>query len=102
MDVLRAIRPVEPDDGESLFGLSAEQIRRRISSAAVDAGLGEGFTGHSARVGMAQGLARSGTELPAFMTAGRWQPDFLPKATAVSAGGTLYPQGCLALLPGIQ
>ena len=78
MEALRAIRPVDMDDADSLFGLSAEQIGRRISSAAEVAGLGEGFTGHSARVGMAQDLARAGTELPALMTAGRWQSPTMP------------------------
>ena len=78
MDALKAIRPVEVDVGDSLFGLSAEQIGRRIASAAAVAGLGDGFTGHSARVGMAQDLARSGTELPALMTAGRWQSPTMP------------------------
>ena len=78
MESLKAIRPPEGDDGDSLFGLSAEQIGRRISSAALAAGLGRGFTGHSARVGMAQDLARTGTELPALMTAGRWQSPTMP------------------------
>ena len=78
MEALRGIRPVEADAGDSLFRLSAEQIGRRISSAAVAAGLGGGFTGHSARVGMAQHLARTGTELPALMTAGRWQSPTMP------------------------
>ena len=44
MEALRGIRPVEADAGDSLFRLSAEQIGRRISSAAVAAGLGGGFT----------------------------------------------------------
>ena len=78
MEALRGIRPVEADAGDSLFRLSAEQIGRRISSAAVAAGLGGGFTRHSARVGMAQHLARTGTELPALMTAGRWQSPTMP------------------------
>ena len=78
MESLKAIRPPEGDDGDSLFGLSAEQIGRRISSAALAAGLGRGFTGHSARVGMAQDLARTGTEIPALMTAGRWQSPTMP------------------------
>ena len=78
MEALRAIRPVGADNGDSLFGLSAEQIGRRISSAAVAAGLGGGFTGYSARVGMAQDLARTGTELPALATAGRWQSPTMP------------------------
>ena len=49
------------------------QIGRRIDAAAKAAGLGEGFTGHSGRVGMAQDLAASGVELPELMTAGRWK-----------------------------
>ncbi len=78
MEALRAIRPAEANVDESLFGLSDEQIARRVTSAAAAAGLGEGFTGHSARVGMAQDLARAGTELPALMTAGRWQSPTMP------------------------
>ena len=78
MEALRAIRPYGADAGESLFELSAEQIGRRVSSAAAAAGLGEGYSGHSARVGMAQDLARTGTELPALMTAGRWQSPTMP------------------------
>ena len=78
MEALKAMRPVDANTDDSLFGLSDEQIARRVSSAAAAAGLGEGFTGHSARVGMAQDLARAGTELPALMTAGRWQSPTMP------------------------
>ena len=42
------------------------------------AGLGEGFSGHSGRVGMAQDLTASGAELPALMVAGRWQSPRMP------------------------
>ena len=56
-----------------VFGLSARQVSRRVDAAAKAAGLGEGFTGHSGRVGMAQDLVKSGVELPALMTAGRWK-----------------------------
>ena len=78
MEALRAIRPVDASAGDSLFGLSDDQIARRVTAAAEAAGLGKGFTGHSARVGMAQDLARAGTELPALMTAGRWQSPAMP------------------------
>ena len=78
MQSLQAVRPDGTKDGDSVFGLSSKQIGRRIASAAAAAGLGEGFTGHSARVGMAQDLARTGTELPALMTAGRWQSPTMP------------------------
>lgn len=78
MEALRAIRPTDASASDSLFGLSDDQIARRVTAAAEAAGLGEGFTGHSARVGMAQDLARAGTELPALMTAGRWQSPTMP------------------------
>ena len=52
--------------------------RWRLASAAVAAGLGEGFNGHSCRVGMAQDLAAAGVELPALMTAGRWSSEKMP------------------------
>ena len=79
-EALRAIRPAEMllDASKLVFGLSPRQIGRRVQVAARAAGLGEGFTGHSGRVGMAQDLARSGVELPALMTAGRWKSSRMP------------------------
>ena len=73
---LEAMRAAVADD--SMFGLSANQISRRIKSAALEAGLGNGFSGHSPRVGMAQDLARFGAELPTLMTAGRWRSPRMP------------------------
>ncbi len=70
MEALKAIRPVDASSGESLFRLSDDKIARSVTAAVEAAGLCEGFTGHFARVGMAQDLARAGTELPALMTAG--------------------------------
>ena len=58
--------------GASVFGLSAGQISRRIKEATKMAGLGDGFSAHSPRVGMAQDLSAAGVELPELMTAGRW------------------------------
>ncbi len=60
-----------PDD--PVFGLGPNQISARIIRAAAAAGLGDGFSGHSPREGMARDLARAGTELPRLMTAGRWR-----------------------------
>ena len=79
-DALKAIRPAEEqlDLQAPVFGLSPQQIGRRVTAAAKAAGLGEGFTGHSGRVGMAQDLAATGTELPALMTAGRWKNSKMP------------------------
>ena len=39
---------------------------------------GEGFTGHSDRMGMPQDLVKSGVELPTLMTAGRWKSSTMP------------------------
>ena len=74
-EALRTIRPADEllDQNTSVFGLSPRQVGRRLSAAAKAAGLGEGFTGHSGRVGMAQDLAKTGAELPVLMTAGRWK-----------------------------
>lgn len=64
--------------GRRVFGLSPNQISLRIKQAAQAAGLGDGFSGHSPRVGMAQDLARMGVELPSLMTAGRWRSPLMP------------------------
>ena len=64
--------------GQRVFGLSPNQISLRIKQAAQAAGLGDGYSGHSPRVGMAQDLARSGVELPSLMTAGRWRSPSMP------------------------
>ena len=63
---------------DSVFGLNAGQISRRIKKAALTAGLGDGFSGHSPRVGMARDLVRAGTELPSLMVAGRWRSPTMP------------------------
>ena len=77
MEDLDALRRIAGEQG-SIFGLSRDQISRRIKRAAREAGLGDGFSGHSPRVGMAQDLARAGTELPRLMTAGRWRSPRMP------------------------
>ena len=77
---LLAIRPAAEllDQGASVFGMTTRHIGNRIRAAAEAAGLGEGYTGHSGRVGMAQDLVKSGVELPALMTAGRWKSSKMP------------------------
>ena len=65
-------------DSESVFELRPNQISTRIKRAAQDAGLGDRFSGHSPRVGMARDLARVGIELPSLMTAGRWRSPAMP------------------------
>ena len=77
---LLAIRPAQEllDPATPVFGMTTRHIGNRVRAAAKAAGLGEGFTGHSGRVGMAQDLVKSGVELPALMTAGRWKSSGMP------------------------
>ena len=77
---LQGIRPTPEllDRNAKIFGMTTRHIGNRVKAAAEAAGLGEGFTGHSGRVGMAQDLVKSGVELPALMTAGRWKSSKMP------------------------
>ena len=77
MAALASIRNGAPAE-RRIFELSPNQISLRIKKAALAAGLGDGFSGHSPRVGMAQDLARIGVELPSLMTAGRWRSPTMP------------------------
>lgn len=76
---LRRIRPADATAGDRVFGLrTGRAISNRLAAMARAAGLGEGFSGHSPRVGMAQDLTASGTELSALMVAGRWKSERMP------------------------
>ena len=72
------IRPREPlmpqgNEGEQkVFGLTGATIIERIA-AALAAGLGEGYSGHSCRVGMAADLAEAGATMPQLQAVGRWK-----------------------------
>ena len=90
MMFLKAIRDgAAPDDG--IFGLRRKQMTNRIRKAAIAAGLGDGFSGHSPRVGMARDLARAGTSLTNLMNAGRWKTATMPaNYTRNESGG----KGC--------
>ena len=84
LEASQALQAIMPEDvavvnpAAPVFGLSASQIGRRVTAAAKAAGLGDGFTGHSGRVGMAQDLSAAGVELPELMTAGRWKSSRMP------------------------
>ncbi len=69
---LEAIRPSGAAPGDSVFGLSASQIARRIQAAAKGAGLGDRFGGHSGRVGLAQDMTRAGAPAQVVQLQGRW------------------------------
>ena len=78
IEALMVIRPANPGPGESIFGLSGSQICRRLRAAALHAGLGDGFSGHSPRVGMCQDLSAGGADTTALMIAGRWRTPAMP------------------------
>ena len=90
---LDAIRPPEGAPGDRVFALSAGQISRRIAAAARAAGLGEGFSGHSPRIGMAQDLSAAGATLSELMQAGRWTSSSMP---AVYIRSQLAGRGAVA------
>ena len=77
MAAIRCIRNGASQE-DSVFGLRRNQISGRIKQAAKHAGLADGFSGHSPRVGMAIDLARYGIELPRLMVAGRWRSPMMP------------------------
>ena len=72
MDALRLLDHAWTIGGVRVFRLSPSQICRRIAAAARAAGLGDGFSGHSPRIGMAIDLTRDGAGTCQQMEAGRW------------------------------
>ena len=78
-DALRKLRRPDTSPDARVFGLRCgRSISNRIAAMARAAGLGEGFTGHSPRVGMAQDLTARGLGLTAIMVAGRWKSERMP------------------------
>ena len=79
VDALRKLRRADTSPDARVFGLRCgRSISNRLAAMARAAGLGEGFTGHSPRVGMAQDLTASGVGLTAIMVAGRWKSERMP------------------------
>ena len=75
---LEAIRPPDAEPEQRVFDLSPGQIGRRIRAAAQGAGLGDGYTGQSCRVGLVQDLAKDGKTIRSVMEAGRWKSAGVP------------------------
>ena len=73
MTALAAIRPQDTASGQSVFGLSERQISRRIKNAAICAGLGDSYSGHSGRVGLARTMTDNGAPVNVTMKQGRWR-----------------------------
>ena len=68
---LQAIREDAGED-EKVFGLSPSWIHHRIKAVAQAAGLGDGFGGHSGRVGLARRMVANEAPVPVVMQQGRW------------------------------
>ena len=70
---LREIHPGEADPAAPVFGLTGEALANRVRAAARAAGLGDGFTGHSGRIGMARRMVAAGAPNAAVQRQGRWK-----------------------------
>ena len=70
---LREIRPDHIDPTSPVFGLTGEALANRVRAAARAAGLGDGFTGHSGRIGMARRMVAAGAPNAAVQRQGRWK-----------------------------
>ena len=69
LDELRQLRGVA---SPSVFGAAAKTINPRLREAAPTPSLGEEFSAHSGRVGLARRMARAGVPDSAIMRQGRW------------------------------
>ena len=69
---------VMPDGDAPVFGLSMSQISRCVDGMARVAGLGDGFSSHSGRVGLAIRMTRRGAPLQAVQAHGRWKSPQMP------------------------
>ena len=83
-ETLTALKQLRQDSGvmtdadAPVFGLAISQISRRVDSMAHAAGLGDGYSSHSGRVGLAIRMTRRGAPLQAVQTHGRWKSPQMP------------------------
>ena len=70
---LREIRPDGADPATPVFGLTGEALANRVRAAAQAANLGDRFTGHSGRIGMARRMVAAGAPNAAVQRQGRWK-----------------------------
>ena len=85
---LQETRPEAADSEDCVFGLTAEALANRVRAAARAAGLGDGFTGHSGRIGMARRMVAAGAPNAAVQRQGRWKHgDMVARYTRGEAAG---------------
>lgn len=75
---LEAIRPAAANGTDRVFPLSTGHIGQRVRAAAKAAGLGDGYTPQSCRVGLVQDLSQEGANIARLMAAGRWKSRMMP------------------------
>ena len=66
-------RPDNADPAAPVLGLTGEALASRVRTAAQAAGLGDRFTGHSGRIGMALRMVAAGAPNAAVQHRGRWK-----------------------------
>ena len=85
---LGEIRPEGVGPTAPVFGLTGEALANRVRAAAQAAGLGDGFSGHSGRIGMARRMAAAGAPNEAVQNQGRWKHgDMVARYTRGEAAG---------------
>ena len=70
---MQEIKGLDPTATTLLFGLTGEALANRVRAAARAAGLGDGFSGHSGRIGMARRMVAAGAPNAAVQNQGRWK-----------------------------
>ena len=81
LDLLRDLRRFygkAVEEGDLIFGVGLDSVRRAIIGGCAAIGLEGRFGMHSVRVGAAQDLAVAGFSLPMIMLAGRWSSPDMP------------------------
>ena len=74
MRALEAIKPKDAQETDRVFGTKHRQtIYDRIHRAAIAAGLGDGYSGHSPRVGMIYDMVAADVSSTAITQAARWK-----------------------------
>ena len=73
---------------QPVFGLTGQTLANRVRAAARAAGLGEDFSGHSGRIGMARRMVAAGAPNAAVQHQGRWRHgDMVARYTRGEAAG---------------
>ena len=70
---LQDIQPAGGDPSQPVFGLTGQTLANRIRPVASAAGLGDGFSRHSGRIGMARRMVAAGAPNAAVQNQGRWK-----------------------------